>query len=455
MTLSHCKFINVDAPSMIQLEYNDRFKWQDGSIFTSICSERNIYLPLVVQHTVFQDTVGYDVVWSENQQPVVAKLNESQLFDAVQLEQTLDLSSRKPIYKKDACSRLLPNCCATLPTVDKAMTQIYAEIKYTNDNLNITTTRPTHIGTIEDSYVLPCPPDTSWQSIDGYVGCYKISCPAGQEVNGYDCVKCPRGTSKSVAGTHSCSTCDENSFAEAEGALGCTVCDLGTAMVANKDGVLHCELCRAGTYQNAKGQTSCISCPMDTFSPTTGNTAPAQCLKCAADFALYTTTNYSVGVANASGCVCQGIDTTIEGNVGYYTNPTPTNKEDYCLRCPNGALCTNPNTKLSTLGTKPGYWRSSMESNVFHECLNDIDCPGNSNQSSQCRQGNTGVICAVCAANHVRFNDGLCTKCKQGANAIGLPLMILAFGFVYIFILARFMAKVKTPPKPKPKPTVN
>merc|ERR1711991_1051728 len=53
-------------------------------------------------------------------------------------------------------------------------------------------------------------------------------------------------------------------------------------------------------------------------------TAPAQCLKCTTNFALHTTTNYSGSVANASGCVCQGIDTTIEGNVGYYTNPTPT-----------------------------------------------------------------------------------------------------------------------------------
>merc|ERR1711991_340681 len=177
-------------------------------------------------------------------------------------------------------------------------------------------------------------------------------------------------------------------------------------------------------------------------------TAPAQCLKCTTNFALHTTTNYSVGVANASGCVCQGIDTTIEGNVGYYTNPTPTNKEDFCLRCPNGALCSNPNTKLATLGTKPGYWRSSTESNVFHECLNDIDCPGNLKQSLQCRQGNTGVICAVCAENHVRFNDGLCTKCDEGANAIGLPLMIFIFGLVYIAVLARYMIKVKIPPKP-------
>ena len=75
-----------------------------------------------------------------------------------------------------------------------------------------------------------------------------------------------------------------------------------------------------------------------------------------------TTTNNSVGVSNASkGCVCQGVDTSLEGNVGYYTNPNPTDKVSIVLRCPNGALCLNPNTKLSTLGTKAGYWRSSME----------------------------------------------------------------------------------------------
>jgi len=235
--------------------------------------------------------------------------------------------------------------------------------------------------------------------------------------------------------------CKPGTFASEEGSSRCTRCERGT--FTNKTGQILCDNCPVGTYQDTAGQTKCIPCPIDTFSPTTGNTAPAQCLKCTTDFALHTTTNYSVGVANASGCVCQGIDTTIEGNVGYYTNPTPTNKEDFCLRCPNGALCSNPNTKIATLGTKPGYWRSSTESNVFHECLNDIDCPGNLKQSLQCRQGNTGVICAVCAENHVRFNDGLCTKCDEGANAIGLPLMIFIFGLVYVGVLVRYMIKVK------------
>ena len=96
-----------------------------------------------MQNTEFQNTVGYNVVWSENQQPVVAKLNTSQIFDIVQLEQPLDLSSRIPISKKDACLKQFPNCCNKLPTVDTSKTQVYAGIKYTNDNLNITTERPT------------------------------------------------------------------------------------------------------------------------------------------------------------------------------------------------------------------------------------------------------------------------------------------------------------------------
>eukprot|EP00942_MAST-04A_sp_MAST-4A-sp1_P009461 g9461.t1 len=259
-----------------------------------------------------------------------------------------------------------------------------------------------------------------------------------------ECVQCPHGF-KCQRGTINPLRCETGTYA-ASGSSSCTACDLGkfTALKGQKV----CTTCPPGQYQDGKGQIKCIPCPIDTFSLTTGNTAPAQCLKCTTDFALHTTTNYSVGVANASGCVCQGIDKTIEGNVGYYTNPTPTNKEDYCLRCPNGALCSNPNTKIATLGTKPGYWRSSTESNVFHECLNDIDCPGNANYSLQCRLGNTGVICAVCAENHVRFNDGLCTKCDEGANAIGLPLMIFVFGLVYIAVLVRYMIKAKISPKP-------
>ena len=39
--------------------------------------------------------------------------------------------------------------------------------------------------------------------------------------------------------------------------------------------------------------------------------------------------------------------------------------------------------------------------------------------------------------------------CDQGANAIGLPLLIIIFGFIYVILLARYMIKVKIPPKPK------
>ena len=244
-----------------------------------------------------------------------------------------------------------------------------------------------------------------------------VSCESGFSTNGAvnnigkdSCEACKPGQSRSNDMSQvQCQECEIGHYQNEYGSSLCNACDMGKFV--NNAGQTQCLSCPEGTYQDAAGQRNCIPCPIDSFSATTGNTAATQCLKCITDFALFTTTDNVSGVANTSGCVCQGIDEAIEGNVGYYTNPMPTNKEDFCLKCPNGASCTNPNTTLSTLGTQRGYWRASEKSHVFHECLNDIDCPGNSNHALQCRAGNTGVICAVCAANYVRFDDGLCYCC--------------------------------------------
>ena len=93
------------------------------------------------------------------------------------------------------------------------------------------------------------------------------------------------------------------------------------AMVPDHDGNLHCERCKPGTYQDVKGQPTCLSCPADTYNEQFGSTAQTECVKCT-DVALSTTTNGSTGVANTTRCVGQqNFDHTVR----------PTGREDYCL----------------------------------------------------------------------------------------------------------------------------
>ena len=85
---------------------------------------------------------------------------------------------------------------------------------------------------------------------------------------------------------------------------------------------------------NVKGQPACLPCPADTYNINAGSTASAQCTKCT-DFALSTTTNGSVGVPNATGCMCRP---------NFYHHISPSNSEDYCLQCPTGGVCPEVGT---------------------------------------------------------------------------------------------------------------
>ena len=248
---------------------------------------------------------------------------------------------------------------------------------------------------------------------------------------------CSRGSSKTVAGTHKCSKCSEDSFAEEEGSLECNICDMGSIMVPNKAGILHCKTCLPGTYQNAKGQHVCIDCPADTFSETTGNTALAQCLKCV-EFAPFTTTNGTTGIFNATlGCVCQG---------GFYHNPVKeAPRSDYCLPCPKRAECALSKTTIQTMVTRRGFWRESNYQAKFYPCFIPEDCIGGeikNNIDDQCSEGNTGTLCAICQANYVRVG-GKCTICTGGgAGQSGLSWFFGIGCLLYILFTLWRLLKV-------------
>eukprot|EP00945_MAST-04E_sp_MAST-4E-sp1_P002001 g2001.t1 len=464
--------------ALVYSHYNDMLKWQFGRdyIYSTlsgeyICDSSNVYLPLVFRNTRIENVHGYDVLWGENKQPVVAKVNGSELAKIVQ---NRDLLSREPFSDPNACSKLFPNCCKKSELGDLSKTQIYAGIQYTNTYLNISTEIPTDILAIDGTDTSICPPGTSWQYDLDTIKCMPIACPAGQEAQGYSCTNCATGKFKAVPGILMCGPCPRNTFVSTNGSTAytecpenskatdegstsigdcicdqgrvrvddtCVVCDLGTAMVADTSGHLYCEPCAAGTYQNVKGQPRCLPCPVDTYNEATGSTAPAQCTKCT-EFALSTTTNGTTGVANATGCMCRQT---------YYHHTDPTGKEDYCKPCPEGGLCPRVNTLLGTIISQKGYWRSAQDSPTFYSCPVPDACAGTAiatTSDDQCTKGNAGVVCALCAENYVQMG-GVCAPCEDGTGTSGTGWMIFIACIMYSGVLSYLLNRAKAPPPPK------
>jgi hypothetical protein len=293
-----------------------------------------------------------------------------------------------------------------------------------------------------------CLPGKALAADDAWFEC--SDCPVGTSANNPGsgtCTACAIGQYQPAPGKPTCSLCPEFAYAPITGSTECQICDLGTAMVPNEQGALHCQSCAAGRYQNIKGQRSCFACPTDTYSQQVGNTAPAECLKCT-DFATATTTNGSIGVANATlGCVCQK---------NFWHNPQPAKIiDDYCLPCPVGSRCPHPNTIVGSIVSKQGYWRESQYATAFYACHRAQDCPGGmirTSRNDQCVTGNAGVVCAVCATNHVRIN-GKCTVCGNGTSASGLPWMIAIACLLYMAVLIVLMKRAKPKVLPTTKTT--
>ena len=108
---------------------------------------------------------------------------------------------------------------------------------------------------------------------------------------------------------------------------------------------------------------------------------------------------------NVSSCICEP---------NFFLDPSTSD----CASCPAPESdCKQAGTTLATMRTAPGFYRSSNATVEFFECHESDDCPGGL-AHEQCRDGHTGVLCAVCAENFVRVN-GVCSYCDTRHAAAG------------------------------------
>ncbi|CAM9376759.1 unnamed protein product, partial [Laminaria digitata] len=110
-----------------------------------------------------------------------------------------------------------------------------------------------------------------------------------------------------------------------------------------------------------------------------------------------------------------------------------------------GVNCDSPGATLASLPIRQGYWRSSRESLVVHECFHSKACVGATEVSSAdeyCRDGYQGPYCAVCAEGYGRGVSNTCHSCDKtkgqlliAAGALSSVVVILLLFLAVVFLV--------------------
>ena len=169
----------------------------------------------------------------------------------------------------------------------------------------------------------------------------------------------------------------------------------------------NCDPCAVGLVTTTSGASTCAKCPLRSawvsssscvVCPSNSVTSPSNPGQCACDFGYY--------------------DTLFGANL---TAPV-------CETCPLGGKCTT-----GFVGAEAGFWRESTLSAFFYQCREgncmeeDISGPliippnvtarrklmqaaGNASVPSNCVDGNTGPLCALCLPGY-SLQSGVCAPC--------------------------------------------
>ena len=155
---------------------------------------------------------------------------------------------------------------------------------------------------------------------------FSLTCPAGQREVNFECQACGEGTYQDAQGASSCISCPPGRFGDTTG-------------VNSTDG---CKLCPAGLYQDRAGAQDCKSCPDTSISPHSGSTS---CDICPANnvTGVVVVTARTCGLTfSANGTVEDKCDrdelktvaTDCFCSTDYFGSPG-----QVCSACPDGAHC--------------------------------------------------------------------------------------------------------------------
>ena len=175
----------------------------------------------------------------------------------------------------------------------------------------------------------------------------------------------------------------------------------------------NCVACPIGKFKNDIADSICYECMDGYYSNVT---ASSLCKKCDEN---------SISSVDKSHCICKS---------GYY------HSKQYCIECDNKDFygndmyhCDEEGLTLETLKNADGWWRENKNSINFYECNEESHCPSNLilNDSVQCLQHHTGVLCQLCVDNYNLDWEGYCKECSSESDKI-IGISILYFFLVLI-----------------------
>ena len=289
------------------------------------------------------------------------------------------------------------------------------------------------------------------------------SCPpgyyAGKPASAH-CLHCRPGKYQILSGTDQCDTCEPGRFSGAA-AHGCSDCPKGK--FASAEEAYRCIDCPPGKHAMFPQMDTCEDCPVGTFSGVNGT---VECTRCYMNDGLerrrganglkthltspYTTE--SPGATSLNNCtVCLG---------HFYWDGFK------CDPCPSGVVCDDPweAHTLKKLVTRPGWFRFTPTSKKVYVCPYDTCLGGNvthhsfkkvtytkkhgygtdyhSHDTSQCRAGSEGPLCAVCQEGF-KIDRGTrrCEKCAvSGVQQAGIVAFL---GLIVVILLVSLSKRLR------------
>jgi hypothetical protein len=235
-----------------------------------------------------------------------------------------------------------------------------------------------------------------------------IPCLAGSFVNLSStppvCSKCLSGKF-SKRNSFECSDCQRGEFSAEEGqADGCSACSSGT--FSERFGQSHCSICDLGFYSEKSGSSYCNQCPGNRITRLTRS-------------------------ASLSDCVCS------EGFYGLLNQSLGIGFQQECKPCVSTRGVSCP-TNSSIPKVEPGFWRSSWDVNVVHECIPVSSCLRTEfDEITGCAFGYHGVRCGKCIGESFRNVNG-CNHCPSPVlNTAIFSLACIFISALFVYLLVR------------------
>ena len=250
------------------------------------------------------------------------------------------------------------------------------------------------------------------------------------------CESCSGGTSKK--GQAYCEDCAAGTYLYHHGAGDAGVCRNCTAGRKSASGAANCTKCGRGFYSNDKG-TDCEGCPRGRFGNVTG-LSTAQCSgecppgkyssKYAAECQKCESGRIAADPGQSECSKCPDLQSSGPGEAACACEENWYMWMDgSCRRCPQGVDCSGVGSTLESLSVSKGRWRSSNSSEDVLTCPAKDACAGGDREVSgtgadYCKEGNTGVLCAVCQEGYERISQTKACELCQNMSIVVLWLLL-------------------------------